>query len=57
MIGYSLETRLADQEVTQQHMWLWSKKLSKLNKQPDNSTTNVVMVKKLSKLNNQQEVV
>ena len=25
MIGYSLETRLADQEVTQQQMWLWSK--------------------------------
>ena len=25
MIGYSMETRLADQEVTQQQMWLWSK--------------------------------
>ena len=25
MIGYSLETRLEDQEVTQQQMWLWSK--------------------------------
>ena len=25
MIGYSLETQLVDQLVTQQQMWLWSK--------------------------------
>ena len=25
MICYSLETRLADQEITQQQKWLWSK--------------------------------
>ena len=25
MIGYSLETRLVDQAVTQQQMWFWSK--------------------------------
>ena len=25
MINYSMETRLVDQVVTQQQMWLWSK--------------------------------
>ena len=25
MVGYSLETRLADQVVTQQQKWIWSK--------------------------------
>ena len=25
MISYSMETRLVDQVVTQQQMWLWSK--------------------------------
>ena len=25
MVGYSLETRLVDQVVTQQQKWLWSK--------------------------------